>query len=56
MPTCGEPCAQMKQMADAGKLTPKVDRHLQFSEEGVQEAFEALRGRRTAGKIVLELS
>eukprot|EP01052_Picozoa_sp_SAG31_P034432 SAG31_NODE_4024_length_3655_cov_1.557087_2_plen_115_part_00 len=55
MPTCGEPCTRMKEMADAGKLTPKVDKQLDFTEEGMREAFETLRGRRTAGKIVMKM-
>ena len=36
-------------------LTPRVETRLPFSEEGARQAFDALRSRRTAGKIVLEM-
>ncbi len=36
-------------------LRPKIDSLSDFSEENVRAAFETLRGRRTAGKIVLNI-
>ena len=42
--------------ADAGKLRPTVSATFAFDEAGVRGAFEALRSRRTAGKVVLDVS
>ena len=36
-------------------LRPKVETKLEFSEAGARTAFDTLRGRRTAGKIVMEM-
>ena len=36
-------------------LKPKVETRLQFGEAGARQAFDTLRGRRTAGKIVMEV-
>ena len=37
-------------------LKPKIDVQLPFSEESARKAFDTLRGRRTAGKIVMVMS
>lgn len=36
-------------------LKPKIDTKAEFSEAAARQAFDALRGRRTAGKIVMEV-
>ena len=36
-------------------LKPKIDTKAEFSEAAARRAFDALRGRRTAGKIVMEV-
>ena len=52
---------QLAAFADAAKdgevrpLRPKVDTTLAFSEDSARQAFDTLRGRRTAGKIVMEM-
>jgi NADPH:quinone reductase-like Zn-dependent oxidoreductase len=47
---------ELAELADAGKLRPSVAEVLPFSSEGVQSAFAKLNGRRTAGKIVIQVS
>ena len=44
--------------ADAGTLPlkPKLDTRLEFSEASARQAFDLQRGRRTAGKIVMEMT
>ena len=64
MPGAHRVLAQLAALADAPDsdsnrpkpLRPKVDSRLAFSEVAAREAFEALRGRRTAGKIVMEIA
>ena len=45
----------LKEMVDQNGLKPKVEQELDWSEDNVALAFEALRSRRTTGKIVLKM-
>ena len=44
---------QIAEIADAGKIRPKVAEVLPLSAEGARQAFAMLRGRRVAGKLAL---
>ena len=59
MPNCTPYLNVLKELVEQpeGKrqLVPKIDQELEWTEESVCMAFEALRSRRTAGKIVLRM-
>ena len=59
MPNCTPYLNVLKELVEQpeGKrqLVPKIDQELEWTEESVSMAFEALRSRRTAGKIVLTM-
>jgi len=55
MPFSAGVLSDLAAWAAEGKVKPTVNTVLPFTEAGVQQAFEALRGRRTAGKIVLDV-
>ena len=55
MPRSAPFLAELAAWADQGRLRPTVNTVHAFDDAGVQAAFEALRGRRTAGKIVMDL-
>ena len=48
--------ARLAAWADEGQLKPTVSATFAFDEAGVRGAFEALRSRRTAGKVVIDVS
>ena len=56
MPSTSRALARLAAWADDGTLRPTVSKTLPFDEAGVCGAFEALRSRRTAGKVVIEVS
>lgn len=53
--TSTEGSAAAEETAVLRPLRPKVETRLDFSEAGARTAFDTLRGRRTAGKIVMEM-
>ena len=59
MPNCTPYLNVLKELVERpegeGQLVPKIDQELEWTEESVCMAFEALRSRRTAGKIVLKM-
>ena len=57
MPNCTPYLNVLKDLVERpeGQLVPKIDQELEWTEENVSMAFEALRSRRTAGKIVLKM-
>ena len=59
MPNCTPYLNVLKELVERpegeGQLVPKIDQELEWTEESVCMAFEALRSRRTAGKIVLRM-
>ena len=56
MPGSSKRLSRLAAWADEGKLRPTVAQTFAFDEAGVRGAFEALRSRRTAGKVVLDVS
>mmetsp|Transcript_40478 Transcript_40478/g.114642 ORF Transcript_40478/g.114642 Transcript_40478/m.114642 type:complete len:381 (-) Transcript_40478:116-1258(-) len=48
--------SDLASLADLGQLRPRVGRVLDFSEDGVQEAFQLLNKRRVVGKVVVAVS
>ena len=56
MPGSSKLLSRLAAWADAGKLRPTVAQTFGFDEAGVRGAFEALRSRRTAGKVVIDVS
>ena len=59
MPNCTPYLNVLKELVEGKEgerqLVPKIDQELEWSEENVCMAFDALRSRRTAGKIVLKM-
>ena len=59
MPNCTPYLNLLKELVERPEgecqLVPKIDQELEWTEESVCMAFEALRSRRTAGKIVLRM-
>ncbi len=56
MPGSSKRLSRLAAWADEGELRPTVAQTFAFDEAGVRGAFEALRSRRTAGKVVLDVS
>jgi len=56
MPGSSKRLSRLAAWADEGNLRPTVAQTFAFDEAGVRGAFEALRSRRTAGKVVLDVS
>ena len=56
IPGSSKSLSRLAAWADAGKLRPTVSQTFAFDENGVRGAFEALRSRRTAGKVVIDVS
>jgi NADPH:quinone reductase-like Zn-dependent oxidoreductase len=46
---------QLKEWAEAGKLMPHVSNVYDFTEQGVQAAFDAILSRRVQGKVVVRI-
>lgn len=46
---------QLAYWAGEKQLIPVIDSEYQFSQEGVQQAFDRLKSRRAVGKIVINL-
>ena len=59
MPNCTPYLNVLKELVERPEgecqLVPKIDQELEWTEESVCMAFDALRSRRTAGKIVLKM-
>jgi NADPH:quinone reductase-like Zn-dependent oxidoreductase len=57
MPNSTPALTILKELAekDGSSLKPKVDTEMEFTVENARKAFDTLRGRRTAGKIVLNV-
>jgi len=55
MPKSKSSLDRLSKLCNDGKLVPKVDALLPFTEKGCQEAFASLQGRKTAGKIVIQI-
>ena len=59
MPNCTPHLNLLKELVEQPKgkrqLVPKINQELEWTEESVCMAFEALRSRWTAGKIVLTM-
>ena len=56
IPGAARTLATLTAMVEKQGLRPKIDRALPFTEAGIRESFDSLLSRRTAGKIVLDLS
>ena len=56
MPKAKNALTLIAQLCEDKGLKPKVDHLLEFSEEECQKAFSELQGRKTAGKIVIQIS
>jgi len=54
-PNTSHELLQLKEYADAGKLTPHVAHEYDFTEAGVRAAFDAILSRRTKGKVVVRI-
>ena len=46
---------QLKEWCEAGKLRPNIATVHEFSDLGVESAFEAILGRRVKGKVVVKI-
>ena len=55
MPNSTPALQQLKELAERHGLKPRVDSESRMTEESVRGALDILRGRRTAGKIVLSV-
>ena len=47
--------ANIARLFDQGAIKSRIFRHVEFSSDGIKEAFELLKGRRTVGKIVVDV-
>jgi NADPH:quinone reductase-like Zn-dependent oxidoreductase len=54
-PKSADELHQLKEWCEAGKLRPQIAKVYDFTEEGVQEAFDAILGRRVQGKVVVKI-
>ena len=56
MPFAASALEALAAFADEGELKVKVQAVLPFTEAGCREAFDTLRGRRTVGKLVVDVA
>jgi len=56
MPFAASALEALAAFADEGELKVKAQAVLPFTEAGCREAFDTLRGRRTVGKLVVDVA
>jgi NADPH:quinone reductase-like Zn-dependent oxidoreductase len=54
-PKSADELHRLKEWCEAGKLQPQIAKVYDFTEEGVQDAFDAILGRRVQGKVVVKI-
>jgi NADPH:quinone reductase-like Zn-dependent oxidoreductase len=55
MPNSTPALELIRDLAENKGLKPKIDQTLEFTEENCRKVFDTLRGRRTAGKLVVSI-